>query len=230
MMSLFLNPWTFLAGAGLVSLPIIIHLINRIRFRRVKWAAMEFLLKAQKRMRRRKILEQLLLLLMRCLLVFLVGVLFGRFLGCGAGGSGQETRATTHVVILDDTPSMADAAAQAEGAPPSDAFTEAKKLVYEKLMPAAAEATTTQTVQLVLVSDPNEGFPAQTEVTSDKKVVPRSAEKLRSEGPRQRGEDITALADYLKQRPGRPGSQEPARRAATRPRPSSSRRRRPTRR
>ena len=65
MLSLFLNPWTLLAGAALVGVPIVIHLINRIRFRRVKWAAMEFLLKAQKRMRRRKILEQLLLLLLR---------------------------------------------------------------------------------------------------------------------------------------------------------------------
>ncbi|MFM8272848.1 MAG: BatA domain-containing protein, partial [Gemmata sp.] len=69
MMSLFLNPWTFIAGAALISVPIIIHLINRIRFHRVRWAAMEFLLKAQKRMRRRKILEQLLLLFLRCLMV-----------------------------------------------------------------------------------------------------------------------------------------------------------------
>src|SRR4051794_39344059 len=81
MLSQFLNPWTFLAGAALVSVPIIIHLINRIRYRRVKWAAMEFLLKAQKRMRRRKILEQLLLLLLRCLLVFFAGLLFARYIG-----------------------------------------------------------------------------------------------------------------------------------------------------
>src|ERR1700726_4340524 len=107
MMSFFLNPWTMVAGAGLVSAPVIIHLINRIRFRRVKWAAMEFLLKAQKRMRRRKILEQLLLLLLRCLLVFLVGALFARYIG-GCGGDRKETRPTTHVVVLDDTPSMAD--------------------------------------------------------------------------------------------------------------------------
>ena len=47
------------ADDALVSAPVIIHLINRMRFRRVKWAAMEFLLKAQKRMRR-KLKEQLL--------------------------------------------------------------------------------------------------------------------------------------------------------------------------
>src|SRR5436189_5672592 len=79
MLSLFVNPWTMAAGAALVSAPIIIHLINRMRFRRVKWAAMEFLLKAQKRMRRKLIIEQLILLLLRCLLVFLVGMLLDRF-------------------------------------------------------------------------------------------------------------------------------------------------------
>src|SRR4051812_3235916 len=99
MMSFFLNPWTFIVGGLLVSMPIIIHLINRIRFRRVKWAAMEFLLKAQKRMRRRKILEQLILLLLRCLLVFAAGLLFARFIGIG-NSTGTETRPTTHVVVL----------------------------------------------------------------------------------------------------------------------------------
>src|SRR5579872_2866996 len=116
MMSFFLNPYTMIAGAGLVSAPIIIHLINRIRFRRVKWAAMEFLLKAQKRMRRRKILEQLLLLFLRCLLVFLVGMLFARYIGGGcSGGNQNETRPTTHVVILDDTPSIAEVGRREDG-------------------------------------------------------------------------------------------------------------------
>ena len=55
MLSLLPEPVTMVAGAALVSTPIIIHLINRMRFRRVKWAAMEFLLKAQKRMRRKMI-------------------------------------------------------------------------------------------------------------------------------------------------------------------------------
>src|SRR5580692_681081 len=107
MMSFFLNPWTMAAGAGLVSAPVIIHLINRMRFRRIKWAAMEFLLKAQKKMRRRKILEQLLLLFLRMFLVFLVGLLFARFLGLDSL-QGKETRPTIHIVVLDDTPSMAD--------------------------------------------------------------------------------------------------------------------------
>ena len=116
------EPVTMIAGAALVSTPIIIHLINRMRFRRVKWAAMEFLLKAQKRMRRKMIIEQLILLFLRCFLVFLLGLLFARFLGFDPL-SGKETRPTAHIVILDDTPSMADKG-RAEGVE-TDAFTEA---------------------------------------------------------------------------------------------------------
>src|SRR3954462_1015351 len=98
MEALFTNPLTMVAGGALVSAPIIIHLINRMRFRRGKWAAMEFLLKAQKRMRRKLIIEQLILLLLRCLLVFLVGLLFARFKWFGSM-EGEESRATAHVVL-----------------------------------------------------------------------------------------------------------------------------------
>ena len=72
----FVNPGYLLAGAALVSLPIIIHLINRMRFKRIRWAAMEFLLKSQKRNRRRLIIEQLILLMLRCLMMVL-GLLMG---------------------------------------------------------------------------------------------------------------------------------------------------------
>ena len=72
---LFLNPGFLFIAAALISVPIIIHLINRMRFKRIRWAAMEFLLKAQKRTRRRLIIEQLLLLALRCLLIALVGIL-----------------------------------------------------------------------------------------------------------------------------------------------------------
>ena len=61
-MEFFLHPWYMVAGGALVSAPILIHLINRMRFKRIRWAAMEFLLKSQKRNRRRLIIEQLILL------------------------------------------------------------------------------------------------------------------------------------------------------------------------
>src|SRR5881392_442361 len=104
MLELFTNPGYLAAGGALVSSPIIIHLINRMRFKRIRWAAMEFLLKSQKRNRRKLIIEQLILLLLRCLLVLLAGFLVARYVQAGlSGGQGA-----VHVVLLDDSLSMSD--------------------------------------------------------------------------------------------------------------------------
>ncbi|MFO0969663.1 MAG: BatA domain-containing protein [Gemmataceae bacterium] len=104
MMSIFLNPGFLAVAAALVSVPIIIHLINRMRFKRIRWAAMEFLLKAQKRKRKRLIIEQLLLLFLRCLLVALFGFLVSRFVSSAFANLGSKPH--LHVVVLDDTLSM----------------------------------------------------------------------------------------------------------------------------
>jgi hypothetical protein len=106
MLDFFANPG-FLAVAGaLVSAPIIIHLINRMRFKRIRWAAMEFLLKAQKRMRKRLIIEQLILLALRCLLVALAGLLVCRFIGFT--GAWEAAKPNLHIALIDDTLSMHD--------------------------------------------------------------------------------------------------------------------------
>src|ERR1022692_268765 len=70
----FLGLWAALAtGVGAISIPVIIHLINRRRFKIVPWAAMKFLLAAQKQTRKRMRVEQLLLLLVRmAVLAFVV--------------------------------------------------------------------------------------------------------------------------------------------------------------
>jgi hypothetical protein len=70
---LFGTPLTALAtAAGAVAIPIVIHLLNRKRYRVVTWAAMRFLLNAQKKNARRLRLEQLLLLAVRTLLLLLL--------------------------------------------------------------------------------------------------------------------------------------------------------------
>lgn len=53
----------------LVLVPIIIHLLQRRRFRRVEFSAMDFLLRAVRRTRRRVLLEDILLLVLRTLAV-----------------------------------------------------------------------------------------------------------------------------------------------------------------
>ncbi|MBL8798077.1 MAG: VWA domain-containing protein [Planctomycetia bacterium] len=70
---LFATPWAaFAAAAGAVSIPILIHLFSRRRYRIVTWAAMRFLLAAQKQTVRRMRLEQYLLLATRTLILLLL--------------------------------------------------------------------------------------------------------------------------------------------------------------
>ena len=49
----FLNPAFVLPGAALVSVPILIHILSRLRYKRVRFAAMEFLLESEELNRRR---------------------------------------------------------------------------------------------------------------------------------------------------------------------------------
>src|SRR6516164_2318780 len=118
-MEFFANPLYMVAGGALVSAPIIIHLINRMRFKRIRWAAMEFLLKSQKRNRRRLIIEQMILLALRCLLVLLAGFLVARYVMAKTTQAG-----TDHVLLLDDTASMGDRWAGSAGM--TNAFEQAK--------------------------------------------------------------------------------------------------------
>jgi len=103
-----ISPLFFWAGAGLVSVPILIHILNRRRFKVVPWAAMEFLLRAMKKNRRRLRFEQLLLLVTRCLLLLLAGLALSRPLGCQdsslADLAGQRTG--LHVFVINTGYSM----------------------------------------------------------------------------------------------------------------------------
>jgi hypothetical protein len=107
--ALFINPWFAVAGTLLASIPIVIHLLNRRRFKTVQWAAMEYLLQAMRKNRRRLKFEQWLLLAVRCLLIFLMGLALARPLGCDnptiAALGGQRT--ALHVFVIDNSYSMA---------------------------------------------------------------------------------------------------------------------------
>jgi len=95
-------------GSLLVASPIIIHLLSKRRFRTVDWAAMEFLLEAQRRNRRRIRLEHLLLLLLRCLAVILLSLLVARVFLRPSGLAARVVEAARfeRIVLLDDSPSM----------------------------------------------------------------------------------------------------------------------------
>ena len=70
--SFLMTPFLW-AGLVCASGPIIIHLLNRRRYRVVQWAAMDFLREALQRNRRILQVRDLLLLLLRTLAVLLIG-------------------------------------------------------------------------------------------------------------------------------------------------------------
>jgi len=102
----FIHPG--LAGAGLAvgAIPIIIHLINRRKYRRVPWAAMSFLIRAKRQAARRVWLEHWLLLLLRIALIVLLGLAVARpFTNASqlaniTGGRGH------HIILFDNSLSM----------------------------------------------------------------------------------------------------------------------------
>src|SRR5262245_36787448 len=101
------NPWLFVAGVLAVLLPILIHLLNKRKFRVVDWAAMDFLLDADKKNRRRIRLENLILLLLRCLAVLLIGLVLARpFLPTSVTAGLIDAAQFERIVLLDDSLSM----------------------------------------------------------------------------------------------------------------------------
>ena len=73
--NILMHPEMLALGALAISVPIIIHLLNRRRFKEVDWAAMEFLLDAEQKNKKRVRLEHWILLLLRCLTMLLIGTL-----------------------------------------------------------------------------------------------------------------------------------------------------------
>jgi hypothetical protein len=101
----FLTPGLAL-GALLFAVPLIIHLLNRQRFRRREWAAMEYLLRAFKKQRRRLRTENLILLLLRCLIPILLAMALARPFLTGGDQILPTTGTTHHVMVFDRSYSM----------------------------------------------------------------------------------------------------------------------------
>ena len=73
----FLHPWLLL-GLAVLAVPVLLHLFNRKRSRRVEWGAMLFLSASLALRRRRVMLEEILLMVTRCLIVTLAALAFAR--------------------------------------------------------------------------------------------------------------------------------------------------------
>ena len=99
--------WGFL----LALVPLLIHLINMMRHKRVQWAAMEFLLASYKKHKQWIWLKQLLLLLARMAAIALLVAMVAQLKTQDQWLLGSRT--THHYVLLDDSYSMTDRAAGA---------------------------------------------------------------------------------------------------------------------
>jgi hypothetical protein len=102
----FLTPAIFAAGAAATSIPIIIHLLNRRRFKTLIWAAMDFLLAAERRNSRRLRFQRWLLLILRILAILIIAAAIAQLTLSGTavailGGSDRGI-----VVIWDDSYAM----------------------------------------------------------------------------------------------------------------------------
>jgi hypothetical protein len=156
----FFNPAFVAGGAMLLASPIIIHLINRMRFRRVRFAAMEFLLASQQRNRQRLLLEQLILLLLRLLIVAAIVLLISRLILDPSQMSIFRGARAHHVVLLDDSLSMRDRWGG------TSCFAEAIKIV-SRLVAGGAEQPNTQKLTLLRLSKPDQPVLSERDVNDD---------------------------------------------------------------
>jgi hypothetical protein len=101
----FLQP-ILLVALPLVSLPIIIHLINQRRYQTIRWAAMLFLLAANRMARGYARLRQILILLFRMAAIAGLILAISRPLASGWLGRAAGGRPDTTLILLDRSPSM----------------------------------------------------------------------------------------------------------------------------
>jgi hypothetical protein len=140
----FVHPaltWAFL----LALVPLLIHLINMMRHRRVQWAAMEFLLSSYKKHRKWIWLKQLLLLLARMAAVALVVAMLAQLKSRDQWLALFGGRVTHHYVVLDDSYSMSDRVA-------GESAMDAAKRVMAAIVSRAAQEDSAQKLTLIRYS------------------------------------------------------------------------------
>lgn len=181
-------------AAGLI--PIIVHLVNRRRHRRVRWAAMSFLLAARRRSAKRVWLEQWLLMLTRIAVVVLLGVALARPYFPASSLLALGTSRVHRIVLLDNSLSM-NARAD-DGRSRFDLALDAAQNLVQSF-------PETDSVSLVTLADPAEAVIA--DAAYDRRVV---RERLAAVAPTQRRGDLQGAVDHaldiLKNSDAPPGS------------------------
>ncbi|UCH64628.1 MAG: BatA and WFA domain-containing protein [Ignavibacterium sp.] len=102
----FLNP-AVLMGLAAASIPVLIHLLNLRKLKKIEFSTLNFLKQLQKNKIRRVRLKQWLLLALRVLIILMLVTAFARptLEGVSIGGTTSAAK-TTAIFVLDDTFSM----------------------------------------------------------------------------------------------------------------------------
>lgn len=164
----FLAP-AMAAGLALASIPIIIHILNRRRFKIVRWAAMEFLRDIKRKTKRILQIKDLILLAMRTLGLLLLALAASRTACTQSGGSGTGSDVGDALFVFDTSYSMSYVVGNEE------VFERAKKAAY-KIVDTYKEGSCN--MQVLTVSD--------------------LGRKVLFEAPTQRVEDVKKSIQALK--------------------------------
>ena len=102
----FIEPLFFWIFVPFILLPVIIHLINRMRYTPMKWAAMDFLFKAKRSSTKFAKVREWLILACRCLALLFLAFTLARPLSGGWLGWALSGNSDTVIVLMDRSSSM----------------------------------------------------------------------------------------------------------------------------
>lgn len=159
-----ITPAMFYAGLACAAIPIVIHLISRRRFRRVRWAATQFLLEANRQNRRRIRIEELILLALRCLAMLLIGMVLARiFVRPQAFAGLLGSRAgTDYIVLLDDSFSMGLAETGSRAGDQDTGVFDQALTAVERLVGWLREECPSDALTIAATSQPDQAIVAET--------------------------------------------------------------------
>lgn len=185
----FLHGALAIAGAAMIGIPILIHILFRQRRKPMKWGAMRFLLEAYQKARSRMRLEQWLLLALRCLIVGLLGLAAARPLM--QAGPFQDFAGARRVYILIDN-GLASGLLEGSGTPATalERHKGAAREIIDALSPA-------DRVGLIALAEPVEGPVATASI--DHAAVVRALEGIGvSDAPTNIAEGLARTAEGLR--------------------------------
>ncbi len=182
----FIHPG-LLYGFLACAIPIIIHLIFRRRYQRIHWAAMKFLLAAYKHTKTSLLLENLLLLLLRILVIFLLVLIFARPIAREMPLLSTTQIKESFLLILDNSYSMG---VRTSNFSPFENAKKQARAIIEK-------ANRNDTISLIVMNDLSQQVLSFVPLSSDKKryEILQQIEEIELS---EMGTDIEAAIDMLK--------------------------------